>query len=346
MKTHYAHRFACSIIRRAGGLLFAITAFASNAAPPAKPPLLTINSVAANATLSEVTISGVGMLSATPTTQPTTVTLSGIGTIPLITTSNTQIVAALPIAAFGRSYTLSVAYGTQAGEFDSIDISLGVIGPPGPAGPQGATGQAGLTGPAGPTGAAGPAGSTGAIGPQGSQGPSGPAGPQGATGQTGLTGPAGQAGATGSAGPQGSQGLQGATGPQGIQGQTGDQGPAGTTGQGIVWTYEPIDPVGVDATHKDLSVFTVTGGADTFYMISFGAMAWRTGDCQFSLAIRIDGVWKAEVANSQISPRAAHMSGTTFTVGTGLPQTIQYSTSSDCPGYTIYPHMRVVAFKQ
>jgi hypothetical protein len=97
----------------------------------------------------------------------------------------------------------------------SIELSLGIIGPQGALGPTGATGAAstvtGPTGASGAQGSTGPTGNTGSTGTTGATGPTGPTGTVGATGSTGATGPTGSVGSTGATGPS----VTGPTGPAG-----------------------------------------------------------------------------------------------------------------------------------
>ena len=60
-------------------------------------------------------------------------------------------------------------------------LSIGQVGPQGPAGATGATGPAGATGATGPAGLDGAAANMGATGPTGATGPAGPTGPEGVT---------------------------------------------------------------------------------------------------------------------------------------------------------------------
>ncbi len=126
-------------------------------------------------------------------------------------------------------------------------VTVGIVGPQGPAGADGATGATGPQGPAGAdgaTGATGPQGPAGADGATGATGPQGPAGADGATGATGPQGPAGAdgaTGATGAIGPQGPAGADGATGATGPQGPIGPKGTDGATG-----ATGPQGPAGAD----------------------------------------------------------------------------------------------------
>src|SRR5712671_7140812 len=109
--------------------------------------------------------------------------------------SPTAIVASLPLSVQPASYQLLVQSffadddGKGSSELDRrlalFSVTIGVVGPQGPAGPTGPQGATGPTGPGGATGATGP------TGPQGDPGPQGPPGPAGPAGVTGPQGPAG-----------------------------------------------------------------------------------------------------------------------------------------------------------
>jgi Collagen triple helix repeat (20 copies) len=114
------------------------------------------------------------------------VLFNNINVAPLVSSSNSQIVAQLPSATVPGTYRLRIT--NSQGNSYEFDVTYGAVGPQGPIGPQGLTGAAGAQGPPGPTGA------TGAIGPQGPAGAPGPQGPAGATGATGPAGPQGPAG--------------------------------------------------------------------------------------------------------------------------------------------------------
>ena len=92
-------------------------------------------------------------------------------------------------------------------KYDEFWVTIGAVGPQGPAG---ATGAVGPQGPAGVTGAQGPAGPIGPQGVTGATGPQGATGTTGASGATGMSGPAGAAGGPGPIGPVGPQGPSGA----------------------------------------------------------------------------------------------------------------------------------------
>lgn len=106
-------------------------------------------------------------------------------------------------------------------------MTIGIIGPTGPAGSRGPTGPTGPTGAIGPTGSIGATGPTGATGTTGITGATGPIGATGVTGPTGPTGEVGATGVTGATGPIGATGVTGATGPMGPTGPTGATGPTG-----------------------------------------------------------------------------------------------------------------------
>ena len=96
----------------------------------------------------------------------------------------------------------------------------------------------------------------GAVGPQG---PAGENGPQGAAGPTGPQGPSGPAGPQGLAGPAGPQGLPGPVGPQGLQGPPGPAGPGGFNGMREFTTSGTLTiPSGV--THVFVELWGAGGG--------------------------------------------------------------------------------------
>lgn len=158
-----------------------------------------IAEVRANAANTALTISGANLDGGLPR-----VTL-GVSATPLAVTSasSTQLVAQLPVGLAPGSYllTLSIARKKDKSDDDSradeFWVTLGAVGPQGPAGPaakDGAMGPAGPVGATGPQGPAGMAGKDGATGPAGKDGATGPAGQVGAPGPVGPMGPAGQAG--------------------------------------------------------------------------------------------------------------------------------------------------------
>lgn len=229
----------------------------------------------------------------------------------VLSSSPTQILALLSPIVPG-TYRLTVYTRKGKEHEDTIDITIGTIGPQGPEGAQGlvgAQGLAGAVGPAGPAGPQGPAGPTGATGPQGSAGPQGAQGPVGSTGEMGPQGPAGSVGPTGEmgpagpagpqgemgpqgpkgdtgpqglTGPQGSAGPIGATGPQGSQGEMGPQGPAGVAGP--AGPMGPVGPIGPAGATGPQGLQGPAGPAGATYM---GQQTWNTqslvGCCNFTL---------------------------------------------------------------
>jgi hypothetical protein len=118
-----------------------------------------------------------------------TVTLLGVSRA-LFSFTDTRLVVevspSLPAATYLVTVTNSLPHAGSA------YVTVGAVGPQGPAG---------VAGPQGTVGPSGPPGATGAAGVQGSTGPQGAAGPQGSVGATGATG------AAGATGPQGPAGL-------------------------------------------------------------------------------------------------------------------------------------------
>lgn len=135
--------------------------------------------------------------------QPPKVTLGG-SALTVSSYSPTSIVAALPDGILPATYfllVLSYKQTTDVGIPAVFDVTLGAVGPQGPAGPPGPKGDTGATGPKGDTGAQGPKGDTGAPGPQG------PKGDKGDTGEPGPQGPKGDPGAPGTGGISGSYSI-------------------------------------------------------------------------------------------------------------------------------------------
>lgn len=132
------------------------------------------------------------------------------------------IEAELPSLVLAGSYDLQVIPGSRRLDqrlADTLSVTIGAVGPQGPAGSDGLPGPQGPTGPRGAAGPQGPAGPSGATGPMGLAGPQGPAGPIGMDGAPGPQGP------TGDVGPPGPQGPAGPQGPQGPAGTNGSQRP-------------------------------------------------------------------------------------------------------------------------
>jgi len=202
-----------------------------------------------------VTISGANFGS-----QPPSVTLND-GPLALLSSSPTQIVAALPasVIATPGTYQLVVRKGNSnsqnSANVATLDVAIGHSGAEGSTGAQGTVGPVGHqgeTGPQGEVGPAGPQGPIGSIGPQGAIGPGGPQGPIGLTGAPGAIGPAGPqgpiglTGAPGAIGPAGPQGPIGLTGASGAIGPGGPQGPIGSIGpQGAIGPVGPQGPIGL-----------------------------------------------------------------------------------------------------
>jgi hypothetical protein len=121
----------------------------------------------------QITIAGSGF---SPQGKTPTVLFNNL-TLPLVSFTDTQIIATLPAGTQAASYRLRTT--NSQGNFYEFDVTYGAVGPQGPMGPQGATGPAGPQGPQGPTGATGAAGLQGPPGPTGPTGPTGPQGPKG-----------------------------------------------------------------------------------------------------------------------------------------------------------------------
>ena len=108
----------------------------------------------------------------------------------VLSATRDQIEASLPPGLSPATFVLSVGRARRGDDDDdetgpschqsvSVDVTIGVAGPPGPVGPPGDPGPHGLPGPTGPQGLPGSAGPQGPAGPTGPQGPTGPAGPAG-----------------------------------------------------------------------------------------------------------------------------------------------------------------------
>ena len=160
-----------------------------------------ITGVAVNYAGNTLTISGSNLLGQSGA-GGASVTLANTA-LTILSSSATTVTAGFPAASppssfAPGSYSLSVVFLKRDGKPDTdtthqatFEVTLGAVGPQGPAGPQGSAGPAGPQGPAGPAGAKG---ATGPAGPTGSAGPQGPAGTNGVTGPAGTTGPQGPPG--------------------------------------------------------------------------------------------------------------------------------------------------------
>ncbi len=104
------------------------------------------------------------------------------------------ILAEIPHDILPGNYVLVAWSGRGRVREDSMDVTIGAVGPEGPAGadgqegPAGARGPAGRPGPAGPTGPRGPIGLHGDPGQRGERGLQGETGPPGARGEPGIPG--------------------------------------------------------------------------------------------------------------------------------------------------------------
>jgi len=150
----------------------------------ATSPSPLITSVTANPALTTLTITGSNLGSP----GATVVTLDSYPQLVLTTVTNTSVVATLPAGVAPGSYLLMLTRTDTGPKTDEFWVTLGAVGPQGPAGPQGIQGPAGATGPIGLTGPQGPVGATGATGPAGQIGPQGPAGPIGPAGPSTTSG--------------------------------------------------------------------------------------------------------------------------------------------------------------
>jgi hypothetical protein len=121
----------------------------------------------------------------------------GAALLDVVSHSPTDIVADAPASLAAGDYLLDVHTAGHEGRRARLVVTVGAVGPQGPAG---TPGPAGAPGPTGPQGLPGPAGAPGAPGATGPQGLPGPAGAPGATGPQGLAGPVGPTGPQGPAG--------------------------------------------------------------------------------------------------------------------------------------------------
>jgi hypothetical protein len=139
-------------------IFLALLALVPSAAFGGILPILTVNSTTINYGTNQVTING---SSFEPVKRAPSVFMSG-ATLPVVSYTNSQIVATLPNNTAAGNYGIVVT--NAIGELFPFVLTYGAVGPQGPqgpAGPQGVTGSQGVPGPAGPTGPEGPAGSTG-----------------------------------------------------------------------------------------------------------------------------------------------------------------------------------------
>jgi collagen triple helix repeat protein len=164
-----------AIIASAIALLTTFTSASAGALAP--PPIIT--GASADHSMVNLFISGENF----GTQQLPLVRLGGVA-IPVLTATDTHIVAAIPAGTDPASYVLIVIRPSPL-PFPSLpfEVTLGAIGPPGPEGPRG---PQGLGGPQGPPGAPGAAGAPGPQGPPGAPGPAGPKGDPGPQGPPGI----------------------------------------------------------------------------------------------------------------------------------------------------------------
>ena len=147
----------------------------------AAAPAPVITSAKVDYSTNRITIVGQGF---SPSGATPAVTFNGVS-IPVLTYSNLQVVAAVPAGLAPGAYRLSVTNPAIPNQPGVSDVTLGTAGPQGPQGltgamgPQGPQGVAGAAGPQGPAGVPGPAGADGQQGPAGPTGPAGPQGPPG-----------------------------------------------------------------------------------------------------------------------------------------------------------------------
>lgn len=127
----------------------AATAQAAPSSGNAPPPSLQIRSAEPDFQNSVITIQGENFGTGTP------LVFLGSQQLAVISSSDTVIVASLPAMPSG-TYQLLVSGGHAATQNNSLDVTLGAVGPQGP---QGAPGPQGPQGPTGPQGPQGPAGS-------------------------------------------------------------------------------------------------------------------------------------------------------------------------------------------
>jgi hypothetical protein len=138
-------------------ILLAMLALLPTAAFGGIIPILTVSNSTINYGTNQVTING---SSFEPVKKAPSVIMNG-ATLPIVSYTNSQIVATLPKNTAAGNYGIVVA--NEIGELFPFVITYGAVGPQGPqgpAGPPGATGSQGVAGPAGPTGPEGPAGAS------------------------------------------------------------------------------------------------------------------------------------------------------------------------------------------
>jgi hypothetical protein len=132
------HRFAVALLLLTP--MFAVAA-------PSVTPLVNSSTINYSLSPNQITIIGTSF---SPTGVAPTVLFNNINVAPLVSSSNSQIVAQLPSATVPGTYRLRIT--NSQGNSYEFDVTYGAVGPQGPIGPQGLTGAAGAQGPPGPTG--------------------------------------------------------------------------------------------------------------------------------------------------------------------------------------------------
>lgn len=206
-------------------------------------------------------------------------------------------------------YLLEVA-NARTGDAAQFALTLGAVGPQGPAGEPGPAGPVGVTGPTGPAGQTGPAGPQGPVGESGPVGPMGPIGATGPQGPIGLAGPVGPTGATGPQGVPGPQGETGASGPAGPTGTTGPQGAPGLPGPpGIPGLQGPVGPQGPTGATGATGATGPQGPAgpatpdERFGTNTQGAASGHGSECTLGeIILTAGGVANGVPANGQLLP--------------------------------------------
>ena len=160
------------------GLGIGLLASATVGLPAQETIFPIVTQVAENTAGTQITVTGEGFGAALPKVALGTTNLA------IVSATDTNIIATLPIGNPAGSYLLTVQntsshlYGLFTAVLGQIGSQgpSGAPGPPGPSGPAGAPGLPGPSGPPGPEGPAGPSGPTGPAGPTGASGPAGPSG--------------------------------------------------------------------------------------------------------------------------------------------------------------------------
>lgn len=163
-------------------IALAFTSSATAQRANGQPPHLTVSAAAFDAATERLSVHGVNF--GTPTG---TVTLNGFP-LPVVSWSDTEIVALLSDETPAGSYLLTVSRGPAATQSDAFSMTIGEVGAQGPQGEPGPPGDPGPTGDPGPQGEPGPRGDPGEKGETGAAGAQGVPGPQGVPGILGLAG--------------------------------------------------------------------------------------------------------------------------------------------------------------